>query len=257
MDEKIGITGGAAIANGVGNESPALCRAVPLLWPKSDFEPDIAILLIGEEAKDDGYRLVEASGLGEFAPFKLRKSPMSGGFLAFHRVASSLAVSSLDSESESTIHLADKRAPCCGRLADPGRNPGDDDIGVLCLGTGDDLPIAWGGSNRPGRDGVPFSPPLSFPQALELLPVASAKLGLTGLARLMCKGMFPGGIESEGCSGTGRCTELRFFADSSCACRNCATVIFCEVSEPIDDPRGRGSPIGDGGASEAGDCDLG
>jgi hypothetical protein len=131
-----------ASAGGAGDEDLTVCRAVLLLlWPKSDFEPDITILLIGPEAKEDWYALVDVSG---FAPFSLRKSPMSGGFLEVRRVASSLVVSSLDSDSESevNIHLADKRAPSWGRLVDTGRNLGDEDIGVFSLGIGDDLPIA-------------------------------------------------------------------------------------------------------------------
>jgi hypothetical protein len=218
-----------------------------LLCPKSDLEAEIVALREEDEANDEGYGPLfreAAAGCrcGEFAPPFILKSPMSGGFLAglpaFRRPKSSEAVSSLLSESEldDIIHLADNRLPsvgCCGRS----RGDEDDAIGDPFLGIGEDLPIACGGSKRAGRDGVPFGvdPPtaLSFSYAFPPPPVsvltkllAIAKPGLLGRARLTCNGTFPGGIESEGCSGTGRCTELRFFADSSCACRNCATVIF-------------------------------
>lgn len=210
--------------NDAGDRGGACCRAVLLLsCPKSDFDAEVPNLFLGEDAKDDGCEGVDDAGFGEFAPFNLRKSEMSGSFFEGHRLASSLAVSSLElvSESDSTIHLADNRAFSNGRADDCGRTLGDAETGVLSLGMGDDLPIAWGGTSLPGRDGVPASPPLSFPLALALaalVAAAIAKLGLTGLAT--CNGTLPGGIESDGCSGTGKCTELRFFADSSCACLN-------------------------------------
>lgn len=164
---------------------------------------------------------------------------MSGGFLTgrvtLRRLGSSEAVSSLLSSSEldETIHFADSRVPSCG-VGDPcGRGRGEEElaIGDPLRGIGDDRPMACGGNNLAGRDGVPFgvAPPPSFPlrfppplTAVVEPPAdsvltklfARAKLGLTGRARLTWSGTFPGGIESDGCSGTGKCTELRFLADS-------------------------------------------
>lgn len=63
-------------------------------------------------------------------------------------------------------------------------------------------------------------------------------------------------MPSEGCSGTGKCTELRFFADSICACLNWATVIFGEFSDPTEAPLDRElAGIGEGGNRPDGDIE--
>lgn len=135
-----------------GDRGTRCWRAVLLLsWPKSDFDADVPSLVFDADAKEDGYAFVgEASGLGEFAPpLSLRKSEMSGGFLEGHLIASSLALSSLEllsESSESTIHLADKRAAAfsSGRADETGRDLGDaeEDTGVRSRGMGEDLPMA-------------------------------------------------------------------------------------------------------------------
>lgn len=156
-----------------------------------------------------------------------------------------------------SIHLADKRVPFGVCAREPGRGWTGDEVptGVRSRGIGEDRPMGCGGPSLAGRESDP-SPPLSLPLAAPpsafFAPGGSvAGFGLTG-RRLTCKGTFPGGIPSEGWSGTGKCTELRFFADSAWAWRNWATVIFGEESEACDVPRGR-VPIGEGGTREEGE----